>query len=205
MGMMINRRRVMGGKKLPYDAEIEYLESSGTQYIDIGVNCTDAGFMIDMCITQFSNNPAFPTFIQVRGVNWGLIVGTPNEVRRIIIGNGQWWFTPLVGTINKDYHLEYNFLGSKSTVINDSTYSVPTYIMPSDKTIKLFAGVINNSIDSNCFYIGKLYNCKISKLSQIVLDLIPVRIDTTGYLYDKVSGQLFGNAGTGEFILGPDK
>lgn len=28
MGLMLNRRRVMGGK-LPYDAEIEYLESSG--------------------------------------------------------------------------------------------------------------------------------------------------------------------------------
>ena len=36
-------------------------------------------------------------------------------------------------------------------------------------------------------------------------DFIPVRKGTTGYMYDKVSGQLFGNSGTGSFILGPDK
>ena len=36
-------------------------------------------------------------------------------------------------------------------------------------------------------------------------NLIPVRKGTVGYLYDKVSGQLFGNANsTGAFTLGPD-
>jgi hypothetical protein len=35
-------------------------------------------------------------------------------------------------------------------------------------------------------------------------DFIPVRKGTTGYMYDKVSGQLFGNSGSGNFILGPD-
>lgn len=34
----LNRRRVMGGAKQPYDAQIEYLESTGTQYIDSLVN-----------------------------------------------------------------------------------------------------------------------------------------------------------------------
>lgn len=33
-----------------------------------------------------------------------------------------------------------------------------------------------------------------------------INIDLTiGYMYDKVSGQLFGNQGTGNFILGADK
>ena len=36
------------------------------------------------------------------------------------------------------------------------------------------------------------------------MDLVPVRIGSTGYMYDKVSGNLFGNSGTGSFILGPD-
>jgi hypothetical protein len=38
----------------------------------------------------------------------------------------------------------------------------------------------------------------------LVLDLIPVRKGNVGYMYDRVSGQLFGNQGTGEFVLGPD-
>ena len=36
------------------------------------------------------------------------------------------------------------------------------------------------------------------------IDLMPVRVGEIGYMYDRVSGELFGNMGTGEFILGPD-
>ena len=36
------------------------------------------------------------------------------------------------------------------------------------------------------------------------MNLIPVRCGTTGYMYDSVSGTLFGNAGTGDFIVGTD-
>ena len=36
-------------------------------------------------------------------------------------------------------------------------------------------------------------------------DFLPVRVVTVGYMYDRVSGQFFGNAGTGAFIIGPDK
>lgn len=45
---------------------------------------------------------------------------------------------------------------------------------------------------------------QLSKNGELLGDFIPVRVGQVGYMYDKVSGQLFGNAGTGEFILGPD-
>jgi hypothetical protein len=51
----------------------------------------------------------------------------------------------------------------------------------------------------------KLYSCKITDNGTVVRDFIPVRVGQTGYMYDKVSGQLFGNSGTGSFILGRDK
>ena len=35
-------------------------------------------------------------------------------------------------------------------------------------------------------------------------DYIPVRVGQVGYMYDRVSRRLFGNAGTGAFVLGPD-
>ena len=38
----------------------------------------------------------------------------------------------------------------------------------------------------------------------LVLNLIPVRIGNVGYMYDKISGQFFGNSGSGSFALGPD-
>jgi hypothetical protein len=59
--------------------------------------------------------------------------------------------------------------------------------------------VVDDTISS------KLYFCKINVDSNLVRDLIPVRIGNVGYMYDKVSGKLFENQGTGNFILGPDK
>ena len=43
-----------------------------------------------------------------------------------------------------------------------------------------------------------------------VRDFIPVRFtnergETEGAMYDRVSGQLYRNSGTGAFIIGPDK
>lgn len=62
-----------------------------------------------------------------------------------------------------------------------------------------------------CLYHGALgitpaaiKNYKQYRNNTIVIDLIPVRIGNVGYMFDKVSGQLFGNAGSGSFILGPD-
>ena len=40
--MLINlRNALMTGKRLPYDAEVEYLESTGTQWIDTGIVAAD--------------------------------------------------------------------------------------------------------------------------------------------------------------------
>ena len=47
---------------------------------------------------------------------------------------------------------------------------------------------------------GKIYYCSFGTSR----NFIPVRVGQVGYMYDTVSGQLFGNDGTGDFILGPD-
>jgi hypothetical protein len=51
----------------------------------------------------------------------------------------------------------------------------------------------------------KIGGFKIEKNGVLVCDFIPVRIGTEGAMYDRVSGQLFRNAGTGAFTIGPDK
>lgn len=38
----------------------------------------------------------------------------------------------------------------------------------------------------------------------LIRDLYPVRVGDVGYMYDLVSGQLFGNSGSGSFVLGED-
>ena len=38
----------------------------------------------------------------------------------------------------------------------------------------------------------------------VVRNFVPVRVENVGYMYDTVSRRLFGNIGTGNFILGSD-
>jgi hypothetical protein len=36
-----------------------------------------------------------------------------------------------------------------------------------------------------------------------LMQMVPVVVEGIGYMYDTVSGRLFGNVGTGSFVLGP--
>ena len=76
---------------------------------------------------------------------------------------------------------------------HSSVYSFP------DGNIVLFRH------NSKYYWVGRLMFCKIYQNNVLVRDYIPVRKGMVGYLYDRVSGKLFGNAGTGDFVLGPDK
>ena len=65
-------------------------------------------------------------------------------------------------------------------------------------------GELEANTNTKYYYISIIVNGKL------VRDLIPVRFtnengETEGTMYDKVSGQLYRNAGTGAFVIGPDK
>jgi hypothetical protein len=54
------------------------------------------------------------------------------------------------------------------------------------------------------YFTGAIYSFTITEYDQVVHDFIPVRIGSLGYMYDRITGQLLGNVGTGSFRLGPD-
>ena len=95
-----------------------------------------------------------------------------------------------------------NYLNDKKFVVEDNSEDIPTLSFTPNIPICLFK--YNRPEGATSAFTGKIYNVKISQGSEVVMDLIPVRVGTTGYMYDKISGQLFGNSGSGEFILGQD-
>ena len=64
---------------------------------------------------------------------------------------------------------------------------------------------MNSSGTASYYFRGRFGYVKIYQNGILVRDYIPVRVGDVGCFYDRVSGQLFGNAGTGAFIIGPDK
>ena len=198
---MINRRRVCGGKGLPYDAEIEYLESSGTQYID--TNVIQADDLVINC-----------TYLGVRSnVPNGTIFGCgylDNSRYNILVRyydgrNYNPWFANInnvkVALPSTPSTIELKF---GSTICNGVEYSLSSVAGTlSNYSMYLFSANKDNKPWRNqpC----RIYSFSISRNNQKIIDFIPVRVGTTGYMYDKVSGTLFGNNGTGSFILGADK
>lgn len=93
--------------------------------------------------------------------------------------------------------------GRTFTKASGNTFTLANTSFRTVHTIYVFG--LNTSTPQEFARNLRIYSLKFSKGEVLLRDYIPVRVGQIGYLYDKVSGRLFGNKGTGEFILGPDK
>lgn len=201
MGIVTNRRRVMGGNPLPYDAVVEYLESTGTQWIDTMFvpQQDDVRFIIECSVEKTGNN------IFVGMAKYGFNDFAFNFYNRSSI---YWWFGGRSGNFSAT-GLDHQRLEVGVEIIYNgnlvTTVSPTSSFVGNTSRLALF-GQANRAIPTDALYkaSGKVYSFAIYYGNQIQLDFIPVRVGQVGYMYDRVSGQLFGNAGTGAFIVGPD-
>ena len=197
---LLNRRREMGGKSLPYDAEIEYLQSTGAYIvIPYGIDST-TNMRVEFII---GGNTAKDRFVFGSSDGW--------EVNMTMLGASD-IYTLRCGTsgavLVPSYYAPFN---SKNIFIkNGVNISLGSYSYTSSnysKTIErtfLFAGTSNGKSAFSAGNNVRIYSFYMSN-AEYCIDLIPVRVGNVGYMYDKISKQLFGNAGTGAFVLGPDK
>ena len=202
----------------PFDSKIEYLQSSGTQYIDTGINYDFSNkISIDVDIIPINSNRSIIISNYCDGNASSIsceLGGTSNSHAiqpRFYISltsktnTSDTWQNAL--TLNTSYQIsyEYNKSNGQKIFISNGNTSTLTYTgtkYGTTKNLLLFSDHrANKSAIANGLIIKKL---KIYKNAQIVRDFISVRIGTIGYLYDNVSEQLFGNNGTGSFTLGPD-
>jgi hypothetical protein len=186
---------------LPYDAEVEYLESTGTQYIlNIPVTITNATYEIETKINvlrTFNYNNIFSFGRDVTTLECWYAGGFYYRHNQTRIGGSNF------GGLNVTYTYKFVFNGTTLVSYKDgvqySSNNVSNCENPN--VLRLFTRQDLNTNNSNF----RLYGFSLIKDNIKVLDLIPVRVGQTGYLYDKVSGTLFGNAGSGDFIIGNDK
>ena len=192
----------MGGKSLPYDAEVEWLKSSGTQYIDTLIYGTmDLDYEVIVkpsnAGTQFQNILGDRYSSSSRRYN--LMFNNNGKGYAYCGSNNQ---VEISGTQNynnfaiyKKEGLDIFVNGAKYGTLSEQEFTTPN-------TVLLF-GMRDNGSMSNPFY-GYILSCTLSRNGVLLRDFIPVRVGQTGYMYDKVSGNLFGNLGSGTFEVGND-
>ena len=214
----INSRTV----PLPFDAEVEYLESSGTQWIDTGYAWTTDTTVIEI---------TFNTSYMSRNVERNWFSSSKNNTKSSgAYSQNATSITPYIGTAmtpiavesNTDYTLRIQTSGiaqPASATLNSTTYTQrQTTTVVSGITMGVFT---KNDSDAS-FITSRTSSFRIYKVTMIdnntlVRDFIPVRVGTTGALYDKrgVGGMnpdgtarndgMYFNRGTGNFSYGNDK
>lgn len=196
----------MMGASGSYDAEVEYLESNGTQYIDTGIipdantglQCTAFGINADNFMAGLKDTANGNT-------RWA-IGNTGNNKYYYGYGTSSSVFSiaqNVIALIGLNFLNSKAFKVSKADGTGGTSKALPNLGFTPQNQIRIFGA--SGVVAAYTTWSGKMYSAKISQNSDVIMDLIPVRKGTTGYMYDRVSGQLFGNVGSGNFILGNDK
>ena len=204
-------------EKLPYDAEVEYLESDEVAYIDTGIVMQSRNFEITIkyqWVGSVVNQ--FETFI-------GYMSSSSNAMPRSGFHkyNGSWMFGTNVTqssnvAVDNNIHIARLFgiassnkeeLYIDGNLVTTATTS-STGIGANNLSYYAFARHRPNTLDNPAKV--RIMNIRVitNNISQYAqtYDFIPVRKNGVGYLYEKVSGELFGNANSsGAFTYGSDK
>ena len=183
----------------PY-TELEYIESTGTQYIDTDFKHNQNTRMI----ADIDFNPS--TYWQSAFGSWGGPNASPKKFfggEYSTTGNyNAYYGNGASATISSSY-----FRGRKIWDWNKNVYNTGGY--SKTFTATTFQSQFNDMIFARSGYDGgvagfaqmKLYSFKIYDNETLIRDFIPI-LDYTGRpcLLDNVNGKFYYNKGTGEFI-----
>lgn len=184
---------------LPYDAELDYIEVSGTQWVDTGLTVNVRNLEFEFTVTNstisgeaavvgndtgISDGPITEVYFTQSTVGYYIKSGVSKSAS---VTSSNATFNIKAGTTENEIYL----------YVNGAQYIGEVAIPEKLRKIYLFKH------GGGTFYKGKI-SCFLIKYNGTTLrNYIPVRVNNTGYLYDKIEGKLYESE-SGQFILGSD-
>lgn len=165
--------------------EVQYIQSSGTQYVDTGVKVNKADAYKLVLTAHLTSNDNYAGC------------------------NGYMQFQANIGNDQKSMiAIEYANV-TETISVNDvqiSSTSWPSYDGQNVKLGLFKMGDTNDSWFSGSPQTGKLYSCQIYDNGSLIRNYVPcINPDGEAGLYDTVNSKFYGNAGTGVFFAGPPR
>ena len=182
--------------------KLEYIESSGTQYVDSGFKPNNNSRVV----LDFEPTASYSSIVGIFGIR-DTKSGTAANMF-VFWNNG-------ANTFRTDYFgtqktMTVSTLLARQTVDKDKnvttigSVSVSNTVSTGQCSNNLYLFCTNNAGTAQYFAKLKLYSCQIYDNGTIIRDYIPAKLsDGTVGLYDKLNGLLYINAGTGAFEAGP--
>lgn len=204
-----------GGSTDDWTGLTDYIESSGTQYIDTGYN-VKANSAFEIIANASTSNSQYPTLFGVRRSNMtgsmAMFAKYNNDTRAYYNWGGS-------NTADAVLYSHFNFNGnktkyqiSKNQVIaqadNGKIASIPVTGTDAVNDLSVYVFSLNeggSDMGSICHCTGKLYRFRIYEDDALVHEFIPwTDANDVVCLKDTVTGDFKYNAGTGVFTRGTD-
>lgn len=206
--MSIFRRRLMMQKSetSPYDAEVEYIQSTGTQYISTGIKPSETVVTeVRFALTEdypFDNTSAIFGVFHNNGTYYSVSFPSLNYAR-IPSGGSSYANIPITMSLGTVHNISYK---SEAFYFDEELKGTqkPKIGTNNSLNILLFGRAASPSGSSRIIAGIRVYGFKMIDSGNILHDCIPVRIGTAGYLFDKVNNALMTNLGSGDFLIGDD-
>lgn len=176
-----------------YAKELEYIESTGSQYINTGyVPSSRVRVVLDAYIEQNVTGFLFGTRAGLNTQTYALLVHSETQRFRFDLYDRSFLIPVFFGRLAVDCNRNICTINDKviTGMDVDNWYETPFYLFG-----------INNAGEPGYLYPYRLYSCQIYDNGNMVRDYIPV-LDKQNVpcLFDRVQKQLCHNDGTGAFL-----
>ena len=184
--------------------QLEYIESTGTQYIDTGiVPNQDTSVRLDAQYLDYNSGS--------NGILFGARTSSTANVyvvQRLTAGDWNMGYnngSVIVGTADTNRHIFYK--NKQYQYLDGELKGTGTYSAFTCPGTAILFGFNNNGTPNTTDFPAKVYSLKIYDNNTLVRNFIPVVNNTTGKIgmYDTVGGRFYGNAATSgdDFTAGP--
>lgn len=182
--------------------EVDYIESSGTQYVDTGIVMTENIYsVVDFQFVSLDTSVATAGLIGGwggTGSNSGQLFSVVTSKNAFQFAYGSTWNGSTM-PFDTDRHILYMNNNNSECLIDSTvlaTSSDVTVSLTDTRTTHLFKS--NGGAGTSK---ARIFSCKLYDNGTLVRNFQPIKIETGEYaLVDKVNNKAYRNAGTGEFI-----
>lgn len=188
-------RAVTPSSRLPEGyAEVQYIQSTGAQYVDTGFKPNqDSRVLIKLSTSETGSHTVFGADLGWADDGFALGVGFTHYGKETGTISGLNNGSPHEVDFNKNI---ISMDGKPVLTMGNSTFSVP-------HNLALFANNRAGGIQEKTTMV--LYYCRIYDGNTIIRNYIPCKNAAGAVgLYDLIGQKFYGNAGTGSFTAGPE-
>lgn len=188
-------RAVTPSSRLPEGyAEVQYIQSTGAQYVDTGFKPNqDSRVLIKLSTSETGSHTVFGADLGWADDGFALGVGFTHYGKETGTISGLNNGSPHKVDFNKNI---ISMDGKPVLTMGNLTFSVP-------HNLALFANNRAGGIQEKTTMV--LYYCRIYDGNTIIRDYIPCKNAAGAVgLYDLIGQKFYGNAGTGSFTAGPE-